>query len=197
MNHPDWPAFLAAILAEPADNALRLVAADFLEEHGRAARAEFIRVQVALWSNPAPEADELRCRERAYLDPLSAHGPVWAAEECAELVEIVSPDPGKPLVGAYIQGADRLVWRRGFVERVFCSASEWLRHGAAVRSRNPVRQVALRLNISPDRDSWSLGLPVLRGLASVDFYWRREPPATAFIEWLREALPGTQITAAG
>src|SRR5262245_45176271 len=37
---------LQAIAEEPGDRALRLVLADFLEEHGEADRAEFIRLQV-------------------------------------------------------------------------------------------------------------------------------------------------------
>lgn len=42
----DQRALLAAIVADPADDTLRLVYADCLDEHGNAARAEFIRVQV-------------------------------------------------------------------------------------------------------------------------------------------------------
>ena len=34
MEHPDWPAFLNAIVAEPDEDTPRLVAADFLEENG-------------------------------------------------------------------------------------------------------------------------------------------------------------------
>ena len=189
MKHPDWPAFLAAILAEPNDNTLRLVAADFLEENGAPDRAAFIRVQIALLGrNGAREVEELRRREREYLDPRSAYAPAWAAEECPELVR------GAPAAGAVIE---RLVWRRGFVERAYCSASEWLQHGAAIRSRNPVRQVALRLNVGLDRDHWSAGLPALRGLASVDLYQRFKLPEAAFIDWLREVLPGTQVTVTG
>lgn len=43
---------LAGILAEPADNAARLVYADWLEENGRPEYAEFIRVQVELAREP-------------------------------------------------------------------------------------------------------------------------------------------------
>jgi uncharacterized protein (TIGR02996 family) len=49
-------AFVAAIIADPDDDALRLVYADFLEQHGDAAdlaRAEFVRVQVTLAPLPA------------------------------------------------------------------------------------------------------------------------------------------------
>jgi uncharacterized protein (TIGR02996 family) len=42
------PAFLRAILADPSDDGPRLVYADWLDERGQAARAEFIRVQCEL-----------------------------------------------------------------------------------------------------------------------------------------------------
>ncbi len=58
MTHPDWPAFLAAIVADPDDDTVRLVAADFLDENGHADRAAFIRVQVALARLEAPGSGE-------------------------------------------------------------------------------------------------------------------------------------------
>ena len=42
------PALLAAVLADPDDDAPRLVLADWLEENGFTERAEFIRVQIEL-----------------------------------------------------------------------------------------------------------------------------------------------------
>ena len=39
---------LAAIISEPQDDVVRLVFADWLEEHGEADRAEFIRIQIEL-----------------------------------------------------------------------------------------------------------------------------------------------------
>ncbi len=45
-------AFLADIIANPADDALRLIYADWLEEQGEGARAEFVRVQIELEATP-------------------------------------------------------------------------------------------------------------------------------------------------
>jgi uncharacterized protein (TIGR02996 family) len=50
----DLHAFLEAICEEPDDDSHRLVYADWLEEHGDEARAEFIRVQCALAHLPWP-----------------------------------------------------------------------------------------------------------------------------------------------
>jgi uncharacterized protein (TIGR02996 family) len=47
MPPPGYEPFLRAICANPADDAPRLVYADWLEENGAEERAEFIRVQIA------------------------------------------------------------------------------------------------------------------------------------------------------
>ena len=46
MTHDD--AFLQAILETPDDDTPRLIYADWLDEHGDVARAEFIRLQCRL-----------------------------------------------------------------------------------------------------------------------------------------------------
>src|SRR5436189_1203112 len=61
---PEEAGFLADIIAHPADNAPRLIYADWLEEHGDEAgraRAEFIREQIRLANrgNYSPRANEL------------------------------------------------------------------------------------------------------------------------------------------
>lgn len=44
-EHPDWTAFVRSIRANPTDSLTRRVAADWLEDHGNAARAGLIRLQ--------------------------------------------------------------------------------------------------------------------------------------------------------
>src|SRR2546422_418190 len=70
--------FIAAICAAPEDDALRLVYADWLEEHGQQARAEFIRVQVRLanLAEGAPERPALTAREHKLL---TQHEAEWTA----------------------------------------------------------------------------------------------------------------------
>jgi uncharacterized protein (TIGR02996 family) len=193
MKHPDWPAFLAAIVAEPEDDTRRLAAADFLEEHGEADRAAFIRVQIELARLDAsglaqsPEAAVLRKKEHAFLGPKSERPHLWAAEECSELVR---PDPRGRL---RFEGTERLTWRRGFVEEVRCPAGEWLRHGGAVRARNPVRKVLLTECWRVARDTWYAGLDTLRGLRAVDLEDDNSTNTLEFSHWLREWLPGTDV----
>ncbi len=85
------PGLLQAILAEPDNDALRLVCADWWDEQGEAARAEFVRVQVELtmregyagtdrsrWSDELKRRmEKLRRREQELLEK---HGSIWIAE---------------------------------------------------------------------------------------------------------------------
>lgn len=83
---PDERAFLATIAAEPEDDTVRLVYADWLEERGDP-RGEFVRVQCRLARSDEsdPHSEELRLRERALLDahrlswlgPLTEWGTDW------------------------------------------------------------------------------------------------------------------------
>jgi uncharacterized protein (TIGR02996 family) len=74
-------AFLQAITAAPHDDAPRLVYADWLDEHGSpagAARAEFIRAQVALARLPAAEPRRAELHRRS-LELLDEHRDTWRA----------------------------------------------------------------------------------------------------------------------
>jgi uncharacterized protein (TIGR02996 family) len=71
----DRAALASAILDNLAADTPRLVFADWLDEHGEAPRAEFIRAQIAAASLPADSAPARRAAEL-----LAAHGPAWATE---------------------------------------------------------------------------------------------------------------------
>src|SRR5262245_7353205 len=75
-------ALLRAILEEPHDDGPRLVYADWLEENGDQARAEFIRVQceLARLGEDDPRRPALQKRERQLL---RAHRAAWVAEKPA------------------------------------------------------------------------------------------------------------------
>src|SRR5207249_8060556 len=60
-------AFLQAIVENPDDDTPRVVYADWLDEHGDAARAEFIRLQVRLSGGDARGTARLRRRGRGRL----------------------------------------------------------------------------------------------------------------------------------
>ncbi len=116
-------AFLRAILADPDDDAPRLIYADWLDERGDAARAEFIRVQCAVAALKAddPRRPALEARE---LDLVTAHGPAWAA----------------PLRGL-VKEWD---FARGFVERVTCDGTTFLDRADELFRMAPVRRLKFR-----------------------------------------------------
>jgi uncharacterized protein (TIGR02996 family) len=104
-------AFWAAIREAPEDDAPRLVFADWLEEHGEADRAEFIRLQCAL-AKLGPDRRKGR-KERARLEPreqelLVAHGSRWLGS----LRAVLRGSNPWDLEDGWL---DRLRFRRGFI----------------------------------------------------------------------------------
>jgi uncharacterized protein (TIGR02996 family) len=84
----DRDALIRAVYAAPADDAPRLVYADWLDEHDDPARAEFIRLQCELarmttWAAPRRRAAEeraaelLREHQKRWLGDLAAHPGDW------------------------------------------------------------------------------------------------------------------------
>src|SRR5947209_2024989 len=68
--------FLADIRDNPDDDAVRLVFADWLEDHGDPERAEFIRLQVRLAQMPEHDPARFELEERAQ-DLLAEHQARW------------------------------------------------------------------------------------------------------------------------
>ena len=122
MGHAD--AFLAAILAEPDDDAPRLIYADWLEERGDP-RGAFIRVQCALERlDPAdPRRPDLEDEARSLLD---RHEEEWTA----------------PLHGV----ASGWRFRRGFVaEATLTTADVWRSCGADPFASFPIQKIRAEL----------------------------------------------------
>src|SRR5688572_11118603 len=69
-------ALLRAIVANPADDLPRLVYADWLDEHGDPARAEFVRVQCGLARTDEADPRYRHLEDREH-DLLSEHEPRW------------------------------------------------------------------------------------------------------------------------
>lgn len=182
-------AFLAAIVENPGDDTPRLIYADFLLERdgpGDRERQEFIRVQCELARLEAvgfehckrlaadrtldqtePDGHEreriaLRRREHELwelLDDAVVWRDLYAAGFCPELKE-----------GDWqVNGA---LVRRGFAERVRCTAASWLAHGDKVRKAQPVTTVRLTTPI-PQGAGWYVSL--------IDGVWRSPRfPGVAF-----------------
>jgi len=111
----DTAPFLAAVAARPDDDLPRLIFADWLDEHGDAERAEFIRLQCSA--------------ARGNFDD----GPRGAALEALHRREWLADLPE-------VYYAE---FRRGFVEHIVLHATTFLASGANLLRRTPVRSVAL------------------------------------------------------
>jgi uncharacterized protein (TIGR02996 family) len=116
---------LQAVRDNPEDDTPRLVYADWLEEHGdtgAAARAEFIRVQVALARLPPddPQRPALAVRESALL---AEHKATWLRE---------LPDL------TYIHWGE---FHRGFVASISCLVASLRDHGADAFAAVPIEHV--------------------------------------------------------
>jgi len=128
-------AFLDDIYEHPDDDAPRLVYADWLDEHGQPARAEFIRVQCELahLEEDDPRREMLAARESELLE---LHRDVWMAEAWQRL----ALEPGAPLLQL------DLAFRRGFAEAALdLCTSDFLAHGARLFQKTRFRRVHLWL----------------------------------------------------
>jgi uncharacterized protein (TIGR02996 family) len=141
-------AFLRDIIDHADDDAPRLVYADWLEDHGQAERAEFIRLQCehARLDEDDPRREVLTQREQ---ELLSAHGAGWR---------------DNLLPGSTREG--RCWFRRGFVAEVAMTASDFLEHGAELCQSTPLD--GLRLLVATGRMEEVAVCPWLRGLRRLD-----------------------------
>lgn len=111
----DAEPFLAAVIARPLDDLPRLIFADWLDEHGDADRAEFIRLQCS-----------------------AARGDYDAGARAAKLEASYRREWLADLPDVYYAE-----FRRGFAEHLVLDAYTFLHHASDWRRRTPVRSVAL------------------------------------------------------
>lgn len=124
--------FEDAIRAEPENLDLRLVAADWYEEHGDP-RAEFIRVQLALQNLPSKHEwrKEMEGRERALLaeNHKRWNAPIHRRLNQSGMKGLIRSRRGK------IRGWK---YQRGFVEELSVDAGLYLQHHAVLRQVGPI-----------------------------------------------------------
>jgi uncharacterized protein (TIGR02996 family) len=131
---PTEEAFIAAVLADPENDAPRLIYSDWLDEQGRGERAELIRVQceLARLGNPMSEAEDsrydiLRRQEAELLDAIRADN-------------FRLPSRFVPQIYGNSRGCNlpHGFFRRGFVHAVTCTAKAWLAHANEILACHPV-----------------------------------------------------------
>lgn len=149
-------ALLAAILAEPGEDTHRLAYADWLQEHGQEARAEFIRVQCGLYGPPRyTRMHAIHIAERLLAD----HGARWADVPgfCFDTVQTAADATEDADLSHAVA-----VFSRGFVGTVRVTAANWLAQGDAISAAHPVTKVCLTTPFEWDGDedgAWLVGDP--------------------------------------
>jgi uncharacterized protein (TIGR02996 family) len=169
-------AFLQDIAQQPDDESIRLIYADWLDEQGQCERAEFIRIQCEreglLLDNPRRR--DLFEREEVLLE---AHRDQWLTP----LRDIL--DPPQSLVSrlfwTIFKRSNDLSWhlkynvefRRGFVEGLMLSASEFLTHAADLFGAVPTLR-AFTLCLESDEDIEPLfACPFLRHISDLSLFY--------------------------
>jgi uncharacterized protein (TIGR02996 family) len=168
-------AFIQAIREAPADDAPRLIYADWLEEHGQADRAEFIRLQCRLahLTEAGPEQSVLLPRGEALL---REHWNEWVGP----LRAIVGPwrdRYGERWMGEEYHSEGLRRFQRGFVDALTLDAENFLRHAEYLKRLVPLRELRL----------WGAGRcadrlakePELAGLSVLSFTDYYDAPLTA------------------
>ncbi|MHB1424634.1 MAG: TIGR02996 domain-containing protein [Gemmataceae bacterium] len=139
MTHDE--AFIRAIRETPTDDAPRLIYADWLEEHGRADRAEFIRIQcqIARLPEDAPIKQGLQSRVE---DLLRRHWDEWVGP----LRDIVGPwrdRYGEEWLQEQYHSDGLVKFQRGFVDYLSLTAESFLRHARQLQRLAPLRGLRL------------------------------------------------------
>jgi uncharacterized protein (TIGR02996 family) len=169
----DEEAFLQKIIENPDDDAPRLVFADWLEEHGQAERAEFIRVQCEL----ARIEDEDDAR---HLD-LDARARALLRTHHKEF----SP------LGNQLK---KCQFRRGLVEGIDVAPDFFLKRAAKLFRLSPVR--ALDIRCGPDEVDAIAASVNLNRIATLDlgFSWLGDfRAAPSFLGSLKTLLDSPQL----
>ena len=126
---------LAAVTADPEDDAVRLVYADWLDENGEAPRAEFIRTQIGRekLGKKSKKRDGMEARER---ELLALHAEEWLRPV---------PKWARPQKDDMI--ADEIEWfgfRRGFLQGViFPGVKTFLRDAPKLFALEPITHTYL------------------------------------------------------
>jgi uncharacterized protein (TIGR02996 family) len=125
-------AFLHAICENPDDDTPRLVFADWLDEHGEADRAEFIRLQIEIAG--LPEGVKKKKKQTREKQLLNMHKEKWT-EHLKEFQASRTLHP--TLDGTFCK------FRRGFVDGIHSDAPALLEQGERLFTLAPIRELRL------------------------------------------------------
>lgn len=159
--------FLAGIRDDPDDDTARLVYADYLDEEGDPARAEFIRVQIQL-ARLSEDDDRRSVLEDREHELLAANEERWL---------------GAPMKSAGLIACE---FRRGFIDEVSATPGFMLGAGEGLLSNHAVRR--WRINSTYNRDASQELLECGRCA------WAERLEAVSLVRWNRPRAIGPFLT---
>ena len=162
----DEHALLAAIAAAPADDTPRLVYADWLDDHGRAVRAEFIRLQCRI--------AQIETQPRHVVNLFSG---LWQRQQ--EILDDPPPDLFGPL--SDMPPSVRMVSERGFVSEVTLHVLVFLTYADRLAAAVPPPRVEVT-NAAADAVAF-LATPHLGCVTAVRVYDDLLTPFEPFEQW--------------
>lgn len=174
MTATDELAFLSAICAEPGDDTVRLVYADWLEESGEPDYAAFVRESVR-------------------------DGKEWTLSKNGLANTALMFEKRRLRVPDEFANGTLFVVSRGFVSRVTCTAEDWLKHADAL-SWHPSQTVPYGYDSERPRPCPSTAQPIRRVALTtcpMSAYrtWRiHHPVGTEWGDVLKAEFPGIEIT---
>jgi uncharacterized protein (TIGR02996 family) len=160
-------AFLESIIAAPDDDGIRLIFADFLEEHGQAERAEFIRLMIERDRAGLRECSQFegscgksQCKGFVLATALAPrHLACGQCRFCLATRRLddlmnagqhtsVFPFPHAMLIPAVLEQTSNLpdpcfFFQRGFPAVVTCSLAWWTQHGKEAVAHAPLQMAQL------------------------------------------------------
>jgi uncharacterized protein (TIGR02996 family) len=116
-------ALLKAVIAEPEDDAPRLIYADWLEENGQEARAEFIRVQIELARVTEQRWNYHELRDRNVV-LLQRHELGWA--------------------GPFREVSRTWSFHRGFIRDTMSDLQTFVKHAGVLFAHSPLQWIIFR-----------------------------------------------------
>ncbi len=129
-------AFLRDIIANPQDDGVRLIYADWLEEQGETDRAEFIRVQIeqSILPDKCPLGEDIP--DRCFLFPMEPCNTcelrtrLFRKEQ--KLREGIKDIPAENYFGKW-------TFRRGFIDEIRCDQQMWIDQGPIIVQNHPIQ----------------------------------------------------------
>lgn len=134
-------AFIQAIREALADDAPRLIYADWLEEHGQPDRAEFIRIQCQTFRMAEEDRSGTALRGRAE-GLLRSHWEEWVGP-LRDIVGLWCDRYGEGWLRQDFSPGGLERFSRGFIERLSLEAEDYLRHAHRLNRLTPLGKLLL------------------------------------------------------